>query len=83
MKNRVKELTDMLNKVYSEDNAKKLPPESLSPEETLEFLLDTMRRVNKSSEMIKLLNRSVEFVELLRNIEKKKEETMYTKRLYM
>jgi hypothetical protein len=42
-----------------------------------------MRRVNKSSEMIKLLNRSAEFVELLRNIEKKKEETVYTKRLYL
>jgi hypothetical protein len=73
----------MLNRVYNESNTRKLPPESLSPNETLEFLFETMRRVSKSAEMIKLLNKSSEFMELIRSIDKRKDEMKYTRRLYV
>ena len=82
LKNRVKELTEMLNRVYNESNSKKLPPESLSPDETVEFLLETMRRVNRSSEMIRLLSKSSEFIELIKHIDRRKDESSHTRRLY-
>lgn len=58
LKARVRELQAM---VISNEPSRKIAPESLTQEETSEFLIKTLKRVSKSAEMIRSLSRIQEF----------------------
>ncbi len=53
LKKRVKELSEL---AISKD--RKLTPESLSQDDTVEFLIKTIKRVPKSMDMIKILSKN-------------------------
>ncbi len=49
---------------------RKLTPQSLSQEDTVEFLVKTIKRVPKSTDMIEMLSKCDDFREGIRKVER-------------
>lgn len=49
---------------------RKITPETMSQEDTVNFLIKTIKRVNRSADMLRILSRHTEFREGIARIEK-------------